>query len=127
MYLIKVPLRVPVTKTKYFSLNLNQYRNTHFHELNKSKVKFKKIIEDQIQKLPRFNKISLTLTLYPKTKRLCDLDNVLSIVCKYTQDVIVSMDKLFDDDYTCIPEINFRFGKVLKNEPCVEILIKEIL
>ena len=125
MYILTVPLRVPVTKTKWFSLNLNQYRNTHFHVLNKSKVTFRNLIADQVQVLPRFSKASLTLTLYPKTKRLCDLDNVLSVVTKYTQDVLVSMDKIFDDDYTNIPEVNFRFGEVDKLNPRVVIQIEE--
>lgn len=126
MYLIEVPLRVPVTKTKWFSLNLNQYRNTHFHVLNKSKVVFKSLIQEQVDLLPKFSCIKLTLTLYPKTKRKCDLDNVLSIVTKYTQDVLVTSDRLWDDDYTCIPKIDFRFGEVDKDNPRVVIQIEDL-
>jgi hypothetical protein len=116
---------VPVTKKKWFSLNLNYYRNTHFHVLNKSKVVFKELIQEQIDSLPKLHRIKLTLTLYPKTKRKCDLDNILSIVTKYTQDVLVSQDKLWDDDYTCIPAIDFRFGEVDKHDPRVVIQIEE--
>lgn len=126
MYILRVPLRVPVTKTKWFALNMNQYRNTHFHVLNKSKVTFKDLIRDQVQSLPMFSRIGLTLTLYPKTRRLCDLDNVLSIVTKYTQDALVELGKLPDDDYIHIPEVNFRFGEVDKLDPRVRIYIKEL-
>jgi hypothetical protein len=124
---INVPLQVPVTKLpKYFALNLNQYRNTHFHVLNKAKVVFKELISDDVIKLPEMHKIRLELTLYPKTKRLCDLDNVLSIVAKFTQDVLVTLGKIPDDDYTCIPEIVFKFGIVDKYDPRVEIKIFEL-
>jgi hypothetical protein len=124
---INVPLRVPVTKLpKYFALNLNQYRTTHFHVLNKAKVTFKELISDDVAKLPELHKIRLELTLYPKTKRLCDLDNVLSIVAKFTQDVLVTLGKIPDDDYTYIPEVVFKFGNVDKHDPRVEILIHEL-
>lgn len=124
---INVPIRVPVTKLpKYFALNLNQYRNTHFQVLNKSKVVFKDLISGDVAKLPKMHKIRLELTLYPKTKRLCDLDNVLSIVTKFTQDVLVTLGKIPDDDYTHIPEVVFKFGAVDKNDPRVEILIHEL-
>lgn len=126
MYTLSVPLRVPVTKTKWFSLNLNQYRNTHFHVLNKSKVTFKELIVNQVRILPKLTRIKLTLTLFPKTRRLCDLDNILSIVTKYTQDVLVTEGKLLDDDYLNIPEITFRFGKVDKLNPRVVIEIESI-
>jgi hypothetical protein len=125
MYILEVPLRVLVTKTKWFSLNLNQYRNTHFQVLNKSKVAFKLLIREQVDVLPKFSQVKLTLTLFPKTQRKCDLDNVLSIVTKYTQDVLVTSGKLWDDDYTCIPELNFRFGEVDKLNPRVVIQIED--
>jgi Holliday junction resolvase RusA-like endonuclease len=126
-YHFNVPLRVPVTKSaKFFSLNLNQYRNTHFHVLNKSKIVFKEIITNDVQKLPKMQRINIVLRLFPKTKRLCDLDNVLSIVAKYTQDVLVTLGKIPDDSYNYIPELDFRFGDVDKDNPRVEISITEI-
>lgn len=127
IYCFNVPIRVPVTKQpKYFALNLNQYRNTHFHVLNKSKVVFKDLISIDVAKLPEMQKIRVVLTLFPKTKRLCDLDNVLSIVTKYTQDVMVTMGKIPDDDYTHITALEFRFGSVDKDNPRVEIEIHEL-
>ena len=126
MYILEVPLRVLVTKTKWFSLNLNSYRNTHYQELNKSKVAYKLLIQEKVDALPKFGRIKLTLTLFPKTHRKCDLDNVLSIVTKYTQDVLVTSDKLWDDDYTCIPSLDFRFGEVNPTNPRVVIQIEEI-
>ena len=45
------PLSVPQTKTKNFILNLNVYRNAHFHVLNKAKINYKAIMLEQIIKL----------------------------------------------------------------------------
>lgn len=119
------PLRVPVSKKKDFILNLNSYRNTHFHVLNKSKVVYKELILPQVQQLPKLGVITLTYTLYPKTRHKCDLDNVLAIHAKYLQDCLVTEDKLEDDTYEYIIGSKYLFGAIDKTNPRVEVIIKE--
>lgn len=125
-YTVHSPLRVPVTKKKDFILNLNNYRNSHFHTLNKSKVEYKRSMEDQILALPKFNKIQIEYILYPKTKRRTDIGNVLAIHQKYFEDALQELSKIDDDSYEYIPSISFSFGSVDKNNPRVEIKIEEI-
>ncbi len=76
MHILDSPLSVPVSKKKKFILNTNNFRNAHYHILNKAKINYKAIMAQQILKLPVFEKIKLSLTLFPKTKRLTDIDNV---------------------------------------------------
>jgi len=82
------PLKVPVTKKKYFILNLNNYRNAHFFVLNKAKITYKEMMQDQLNKLTSYTKISVEYILYPRTKRLTDLGNVLSIHQKFFEDCL---------------------------------------
>lgn len=124
MYVVKVPLRVLVTKVKWFTFNLNYYRNTHYQVTNKAKKLYKEDVTDQIMSLPRFAKIHIEFRLYPKTKRLCDLDNILSIHAKFFLDSLVSCGKLLDDTYINAPMIDFRFGEIDKENPRVEVTIK---
>jgi len=126
VYIINSPLKLPVGKRDW-AINLNIYRNTHFRKLNTTKQVYKKLLKEQIQKLPPFNKISITYILYPKTKRLCDVANVCSITDKYFSDALVEFKKLPDDNYIYMPEVTYRFGEVDKHNPRVEILIKEII
>ncbi len=126
IYPVTAPLYVMQTKVKKFHLNLNIYRNSHFQVLNKTKIAYKHAIAEQIILLPKMDKVRISYTLYPKTKRLCDLDNVLSIHAKYTQDALVEYGVIPEDTYKHIPSISFNFGCVDKHSPRVMIHIEEI-
>ena len=123
---IIAPLRVPRTKTKMFTLNMNVYRNTHYHVLNKTKIEYKKAIQEQLDLVSPMQKVKLTFTLYPKTKRLCDISNILSIHDKYFCDALVEAEKLTDDNYQYLTEIVYKFGNIDKDNPRVEIQIEPL-
>ena len=126
MEILIAPLFVMQTKKKKFYIGLNKYRNTHFRVLNSTKIKYKKLMKEQILELPPFNKVELIYTLYPRTKGLCDIGNILSIHDKYLCDALVEYKKLPEDNYLHIPKITFLIGKVDKFNPRVEIQIQEI-
>ena len=126
MYIINAPLKLPTTKTKWFYVSLNPFRNAHYFTLNKMKRYYKILLNSQIKELPKFDKVRITYTLFPKTKRLCDLMNQVCIQSKFFEDALVEADKIKDDNYLYIPEINIRFGKVDKYNPRVQIVIEEI-
>jgi Holliday junction resolvase RusA-like endonuclease len=117
------PLYVMQSKRKKFYLNLNVYRNTHYIVLSKTKVAYAKLMQEQVRTLPVYDRIHLTYTLYPKTKRLTDISNVLSIVDKYFCDCLVKAGKLPDDNYLFLPLVIYKFGSVDKTNPRVEIEI----
>ena len=119
------PLTVPVGK-KNFSLNQNIYRNSHHQVLNQAKVNYKQIMANQMRFKKPFDKVTITYTLYPKTKRRTDISNVLSIHSKFFEDCLVEHGLLVDDNYNYLPIIIFLFGMVDKDNPRVEIEVKEI-
>jgi len=120
------PLSVSKTKSSKFILNLNTYRNTHYQTLNNVKKNYKQWMSSQIENLPFIDvPVSITFTLFPKSKRRTDLTNVLSIHDKFFCDALVELGKLEDDDYYWIPEVIYKFGCVDKENPRVEILIIE--
>ena len=120
------PLSVSLSRNKHFILNLNKYRNSHYHLLNKAKHLYEEVISAQVDQLPKFKCIALTLTLYPANKRMTDLDNVLSVHTKFFQDALVNFNKIYDDDYTFIKEVHYLFGEIDRDNPRIEILIEEI-
>ena len=115
------PLRVAKSKFKDWILNLNNYRNCHYHTLNKTKVNYKEIMVEQIKGLPEFNRIEVIYTLYPGTRRLTDISNVCSIHDKYFCDALVEAGKLEDDNYLYVPRVTYQIGYVDKDNPRVEI------
>lgn len=119
---IDLPIGIKIGR-KNFALNLNFYRNAHYQTLNKMKVEFSKVIEPELMKLPSFKSVDLIYTLYPKTKRLCDVSNVCSIVDKFFCDALVNIGKLPDDNYQYIKNIKYTFGNVDKDNPRVTVNI----
>ncbi len=124
--MIRSPLSVQVSKKRKFILNLNTYRNTHFHVLNKAKVVYKSLITSQIEALSLYTRVKIIYTYYPKTKRRTDLGNVLSVHQKFFEDAFVEGKKIEDDDYLHIIGSIQRFGEVDKEDPRVEIVIIEV-
>lgn len=125
-HLIVSPLRIVRPHAKDFILNLNDYRNTHFRTLNDMKIKYKRLVKDQIKLLPVFERIRLTYVLYPKTRRLTDISNVCSVHDKFFCDALSELGRLKDDNYLYLPEVNYRMGEVDKLNPRVDIYIEEI-
>ena len=123
---IKSPLRVPINllETKHFILNLNQYRNTHFHILNRAKQTYTRTLK--LSHLPNYTKIELTLVIHAKNKRKFDVDNVASVHAKFFLDSLVKAGKLPDDTYDYVPRIVSEFGSICKDDPRVDIFIKEL-
>ena len=122
-YKLDAPLRVPVSKSKFFSLNLNQYRNAHYFTLNNAKKEFKSQMEKQITALPSLVQVWIVYELYLPSKRKADTSNICSIVDKFFCDALVELGKLPEDNYEHVIECLYRFGGVDTKNPRCEITI----
>ncbi len=120
------PLRVPISKNKVFVLNLNIYRNAHYHDLNKAKIVYKALMQKQIMSLPFIDvPVIIRYKLYAKTKRKTDVSNVLAIHDKFFCDALTEFKKIKDDNSMWIPNVLYQWGGVCKENPRVEIEIQE--
>ena len=120
------PLSVQTARQTEFILNINNYRNTHYHTLNKAKINYKAVMAEQILKLPKMEKVWLHYTLYPKTKRRTDISNVLSIHDKFFCDALVEFGIIPDDNYHYIDQVIYEFGSVDPENPRVEIELEVV-
>jgi aminopeptidase-like protein len=125
MYELNVPLHVLVGK-KVIRLNLNHYRNMNYHILNQAKIQFQKEVQQQVFALPQMNKIKIHYTIYYKDKRKFDLDNIVSVIAKFTQDALVENGIIKEDDYTIIVGSSNSFGGIDKLNPRCSIQITEV-
>lgn len=125
MLTFNLPLEVQVSAKKKFILNLNNYRNTHFHVLNKSKVVYTEQVKSILASIStlKYDKIALSYTLYPKDRRRKDVSNICSIVDKYFSDALVEMGVIPDDDYEHVIGVQYLFGSIDKDNPRVEVEI----
>jgi hypothetical protein len=135
---ITLPLSVTLPRKKkadkVFVLNLNIYRNCHHFTLNSAKVAWKSIVFQGCPKLgltyphliapgPPY---LFTYTVFPSSNRKFDLANVLSIIQKFTDDALIEFGIISDDSYKVIPAVDYRFGKVDKENPRVELVITSL-
>jgi len=86
---------------KKYMLNLNVYRNCHYHILNQMKVNFKNnlLIEHREFLKNRFQSLKISYTIIPHNKVLFDTQNILSIVDKVFCDALVDSGIIPDDNY----------------------------
>ena len=124
MWTIQLPLRVPVSKSKVFYLNLNQYRNAHFQVLDKAKKAFDREVRPRLAGIPKLTKLTLEYILYPGTAQLCDTNNILSIEDKFFSDSLVNAGVLEDDNYKFIADSKFRFGHIDRENPRVDVIVR---
>lgn len=110
-------------KPHEYSLNLNTYRNTHFYLLNNMKQLFTNSIlsSTNIKEISKFNKIFLIYIHHPG--RLCDTNNVCSVVDKFFQDTLVKANIIPDDNYKHVVGTLFLPGAVDRKNPRVEVII----
>ena len=118
--IIDLPITIKIGR-KNFALNLNIYRNAHYQTLNRMKVEFGSEVSELISTLPVFKWVNLTYTLYPKTRRLCDVSNICSIVDKFFCDALVNQGKLEDDNYQIVKQVTYKFGQIDKKNPRVTV------
>ncbi len=124
---VPIRLELGVHKKKMHYLNLGSYRNWQFQVANQMKKTFKINIIGKVRELTPVEKpIRATFKVFYPTRRLFDVDNIGSVVCKFTMDVLTEVGIIPDDNYQHVPEIHLEFGGVDKQNPRCEVTIEEI-
>lgn len=131
--ILPLTLTIPrkTKEDKVFALNLNVYRNAHHMVLNQAKVMWKEIVynainNDEVWDMDSKGPFLFTYTVYPGTNRKFDVANVLPIIQKFTDDALIELGIIQDDNYKILPAINYRFGEVDKVNPRVELTIEPL-
>jgi hypothetical protein len=133
---ISLPLKLVVNKrTKKnvnYILNLNVYRNTHYRSLAKHKIDYKELVKKALAEAAGACPVDLkpplrfTYTIYPQSRRKFDIANVCSVIQKFTDDALIDLGVIEDDNMTIVAEVNYRFGSVDQIKPRAVLKIEEI-
>lgn len=95
--------------------------------LNQAKIAWKEIVRTAVgRNLITGPPYAFTYTAYPASNRKFDLGNVLSIIQKFTDDALIEMNVINDDSYKVIPVVSYKFGRVDKENPRVELEINTV-
>lgn len=124
---VPISLETGIKKKKRYYLNLNGYRNWDFRVNNQLKKLFKITIAKDIKHLePLSKKCKVTYTIYYPNRRAFDIDNIGSVVCKFTMDALTEYGIIEDDNCNFVTNIEFVFGGVDKEHPRCDVKLEEI-
>lgn len=119
---VVLPLKITVSG-KPFYLNLNQYRNAHYHTLNKAKVSFAELVTPLLTGIPFMDSCHFKYVYYSASHRESDISNICSVVDKFFSDTFVAAGKLIDDNYNYLKKVTYVFGGIDPTNPRVEVFI----
>lgn len=124
MKITGIPLRVPKSKKKLISLNINNYRNIHYLLNNKIKKYICKLVVEKCRgKTCPKPPLEFIYTIYRPNKRKIDLSNVLSIVDKFVADGIVKAGLIPDDNIDYIKKVTYLDGGIDRINPRCDLEI----
>jgi hypothetical protein len=98
------------------SLNLNQYRNSHYHKLNNQKDWFTTEVQPLLSEIPKMTSVWLHYEIFFNSAAEGDLMNVGAVLDKFFTDVVVKAGILPDDKTKYLKYVTFSFGGVAKRD-----------
>lgn len=113
-------------KIEGIPMNLNTYRNAHYHLLNKEKLIWEKAVALAIreQGIRPLSRCKVTMEFFFKDKRRHDPDNY-SCCAKFILDGMVKAGILSDDNFEVIEMLSVMQGGISK-KPYINIVIQEV-
>ena len=122
---IDLPLRIPVSRSKDFILNINNYRNAHHFTVSTAKRNYTAIVWDLVRNQKVEGPVQLTYTYFHPTKGKVDISNSCSIIDKFTCDALTLAWVWDDDDAKVVRKVSYVWGGVDKENPRCELLIEK--
>lgn len=108
-----------------YYINLNNYHNWHYQVRNNLKIKYQETMAPQVKGL-LLGKTVLNFVLHRGDKRKVDRANIFSIHEKFFCDGLVQHGCIRDDDDSCVESTHYYTGNIDKDNPRVDIELKEI-
>jgi len=113
-------------KDKRIALNMNTYRNLHHRISNDAKKAYSEALRGQLEGLSVQTPVEVTYKVYKGSKRRLDKMNVVSVVSKFLLDSITEYGCWEDDNDDYVKKETILPTELDRDNPRVEIIIKEI-
>jgi Holliday junction resolvase RusA-like endonuclease len=121
-----VTLPRKTVKDKRIALNMNTYRNLHHRISNDAKKAYSEALREQLEGLDIQTPVEVTYKVFKASKRRLDKMNVISVVSKFLLDSITEYGCWEDDNDDYVKTETILPTELDRENPRVEINIKEI-
>jgi len=129
IFRVDLPLKIAISSTKKFILNLNQYRNLHYRTLAAAKKRYAQIVyrilSDRTQKKISKKPLTIYYDYYHGNKRRHDVLNAVSVIDKFALDALVEGGLLEDDNSDIVKQYVITDRGIDKENPRAELRITE--
>ena len=126
-YIVILPIKALINKTKQESLNMGKYRNNHWAVNHNQKEHFHSIVGPLIKDKPKADKIWVWYDLFIPQARFPDLRNVTSVVDKYFLDTLQEYGIIPNDSVREVPLILDTFNAIDRNNGHVKAHVTNIV
>jgi len=107
-------------------INMNVSNTWHYQVKGQVKKKYEQLARTKVSKLRFTKQITLEFILWKADKRRGDRANVLSMHEKFFCDAMTKAGCIVDDDDRYIERTIYRTGGIDRDNPRVDIIIREI-
>lgn len=107
---VPIYINIGKSKKKNHYINMNSARNWPFHLSNNLKKKFKAAIEDRLPTEICYSKYRLEYVIYLPNKLKRDIMNIGSMIDKFTNDALVELGIVEEDNYNHLQDVRFSYG-----------------
>ena len=123
-FAIHIPRKTKADKR--YPLNMNHYRNAHFHENASAKKIFTGMVAEQLKGKVLQVPVDVTYKVYKPTARRLDKMNVASITSKFLLDAMSEFGVIPDDNDDFVKDELIRDSVKDKDHPRVMVKFKTV-
>jgi Holliday junction resolvase RusA-like endonuclease len=121
-----IDLERKTKKDRRVYINMNSYGNVNHFINNQVKIKFKKVIAEQLTGITIPTPVEIVYQVFKPSRRRLDKMNVIAVTSKYLLDAITEIGCWEDDNDDYVKKETILPTVYDKNNGRVEILIKTI-
>lgn len=123
-----LPLEVWLDSKTKFILNLNNYRNANYYDLNKAKKKYSELvlgslIDQGLRKHEVIGPVALEYAYFAPRAFKVDVMNPCAVIDKFTCDALTTFRFWPDDNINIIQSVSSKYGGVDRKNPRCELTI----
>ncbi len=121
---MNLPLEISKGKKTKYHINMNVFMRSHYTEVARMKQAYQNHVKTLLPKTSHFTGEFKLLFIYYRPNLISrDLSNMVSIVDKFTTDVLTQQGIIPDDNVNHIKSVHYYFGGTNKNKHYLDLYL----
>ena len=119
-----LPLEIQKSKKSKYHINMNVFMRSHYTEVSKMKKLYQKYVQTLLPTVETYTgEFKLLFVYYRPNLITRDLSNMVSVIDKFTVDVLTQQGIIPDDSVSHIKSVHYYFGGTKKDSHYVDLYL----